>query len=249
MALFTIPALSKGTPGTVTLDKSALLALAPIAADEYFSDGDNVQYVVVEWNSNPGSQREIAKFKFSDATPSHDFLVSAQAQDVFEVEQLILIDFDNGEMRLDRAELDAAIAGGVAQFDIDFAAGGGGGSVSQENLESGVGYFAGMPISNLTRVSAGTGVTTATNSTSLHLFAYHLQSGSFTEPQVSEFVSTGLISGISASQIVVSAAGWNEIPSPGGYAGVMLGAKLGEIRRFTWPAYNTDCLIKLVSFN
>lgn len=125
--LFSIPGLVKGTAGTVTLNKAELLALAPVAADEFFSDGENIQLVIAEWNSNPGSQREVAIFKFSDATPSHQFLVSESGQDAFELEQLILVDFDNGELRLDRAALDSAISGGVAQFDVDFTAGGGGG--------------------------------------------------------------------------------------------------------------------------
>jgi hypothetical protein len=117
--------------------------------------------------------------------------------------------------------------------------------VSQENLGSGVGYISGMPITNLSRIATGTGSSVASQSTPLHLVAYHLSNGTFTGAQIDEFVTTGHISG---APVVVSPSGWDETPVSNGYSGVMLGAKAGEIRRFTWSQYNSDCLIKLVNF-
>lgn len=139
------------------------------------------------------------------------------------------------------------ISGGVTLsggFSAEMGAGGGGG-VNQDNLGEGVGYISGMPITNLSRIAAGTGSSVASQSTPLHLVAYHLQSGTFTESQINEFMTTGQVVGV---QAVVSSSGWNETPVSNGYSGVMLGAKVGEIRRFTWAQYNTDCLIKLAYF-
>ena len=117
--------------------------------------------------------------------------------------------------------------------------------VSQENLGAGVGYISGMPITNLSRIATGTGSSVASQSTPLHLVAYHLSNGVFTWAQIDEFVTTGHISG---APVVVSSSGWDEAPVSYGYSGVMLGAKAGEIRRFTWSQFNSDCLIKLVNF-
>jgi len=119
MAFLTIPGtVEREVAATITLDKTDLFALSPISGDAYFSDPANCSKVLIEWNSNPGNQKEIGFFDLSLASPSHPFLVSDVARSSFLVERLILVDFDSGELVLSRSQLDAAIVGGVSQFDI-----------------------------------------------------------------------------------------------------------------------------------
>jgi hypothetical protein len=78
-----------------------------------------------------------------------------------------------------------------------------------------------MSITNLQRIQDGTGSTVAPLGSNLHLVAYHTQSGAFTDTQISEFLSTGQISGANA---VIRMSRWDEQVSALGYSGAMLGA-------------------------
>lgn len=108
MPLFNIPAsISKGSAQTVTLDKSALFALAAVSADAFFSDESNVKRCIVEYNSNPGDQKEYLVFDLSQASPTAIFQVSTHARGSFLLERLVLEDFDEGTLVVDRADLPA----------------------------------------------------------------------------------------------------------------------------------------------
>lgn len=106
MPLLTIPAsVSKGAPQVVTLDKSALFALAAVSSDSFFSDQSNVKRVIIEYNSDPSNQRVYLVFDMSQSSPSATFQVSAHARSSFLLEKVILEDFDEGTLVVNRANL------------------------------------------------------------------------------------------------------------------------------------------------
>jgi hypothetical protein len=106
MPLLSIPAsVSKGASQSVTLDKSALFALAAVSGDSFFSVQANVKRVIVEYNSNPGNQREYLVFDLSQESPSATFQVSSRARSSFLLERVVLEDFDEGTLVVERADL------------------------------------------------------------------------------------------------------------------------------------------------
>lgn len=127
MALFTIPAVSKGTAAVIQLDKTELFALTPVIADAYFAVQANVDKVIVEFNSDPGNQKELLKFDMADAVPEASFQVSALARDSFLLERIILTDFDGGMLVIERSQLPSG-------FDITLGGGGGGGGATPQFL-------------------------------------------------------------------------------------------------------------------
>lgn len=114
MAIITKPSIYKGQAATFTLSKSELLGHALVAADSYFSNSDNWYRVNAVYKSSPGSQYEIVEFDASLSTPVGSFLVSNQARDLFQIQKLVILDFDGGFLEIPRSELNAS------QFDISF---------------------------------------------------------------------------------------------------------------------------------
>lgn len=106
---------AKGAKAEFELDKAALAAVTSVAADSYFSDSSNWKSVEMTFKSNPGKQRRVVKFDASQATPLANFFASAKARDIFEIEKIVINDFDNGSFTVLRSELT------VAEFDIDMA--------------------------------------------------------------------------------------------------------------------------------
>lgn len=119
MALLTIPSVVKGTAVSVTLNKTELFALSAVAADAFFSNSTNVKRCVIEYNSDPGNQREILDFDLSQASPTASMLISINARDSFLLERLVLEDYDGGVLVVERANLPSGL-------DVTFAGGGGG---------------------------------------------------------------------------------------------------------------------------
>jgi len=121
MAFYTKPINpTKGQDNQVSLDKSQL-ALDPIvAADAYFSDSSNWKYVVINYKSTEGSQIEKVTFNVigPNTTVNSTFKVSDKARDTFEVQSLVIYDFDGGFLKLNRDDLT------VSEFDVDFSSGG-----------------------------------------------------------------------------------------------------------------------------
>lgn len=106
MPLLAIPAsISKGASQVVTLDKSAVFALAAVSSDAFFSVQSNVKRVIVEYNSDPGNQKELLVFDMSQETPTANFLVSLRARSSFLLEKIVLEDFDEGTLAIERADL------------------------------------------------------------------------------------------------------------------------------------------------
>lgn len=117
MPIITKPAaVDKNSPAEISLDKSALANVASVLADDYFSDSDNWKEVFIYYKSSTGNQREILKFNAELASPTANFLVSDKALDIFEVQKIVIVDFDSGNITIPRSELT------VADFDVDMSA-------------------------------------------------------------------------------------------------------------------------------
>ena len=114
MSIITKPSsIVKGTSATFTLNKSELLALSPVQADNYFNDSSNWSRVSVVYKSSPGKQYEIVEFNPSQVSPTGSFLISEKARDIFEVQVIQIFDFDGGVLEIYRSQLI------TADFDID----------------------------------------------------------------------------------------------------------------------------------
>lgn len=109
MPLLTIPSITKGNSATISLNKATLFSLSSVLADPYFSIQANVKKCVVEYNSNPGNEREVLEFDLSQSSPSVSFLISNKARDSFLLERVILEDFDNGTLIIERASLPSGL--------------------------------------------------------------------------------------------------------------------------------------------
>jgi hypothetical protein len=114
MAIITKPSIYKGQTAAFTLSKSELLQHAMVVADSYFSDSSNWYRVNVVYKSSAGSQYEIVEFDATLSTPEGSFLVSNQARDSFEIQKLVILDFDGGFLEIPRSEVQAS------EFDISF---------------------------------------------------------------------------------------------------------------------------------
>jgi hypothetical protein len=92
--MITFPnSLVKGQDLTFTLDKTALFA---VVSDEYFSVEANVEKIIFVYRSEDGHQRKRIQFMVSDSAPSDAVGFSEKANDVFNLEQIILVDYDGG---------------------------------------------------------------------------------------------------------------------------------------------------------
>jgi hypothetical protein len=107
MALLTIPSqpLAKATNHTITLNKTDLFNISAISIDAYFSVQANVSRCIMEYNSDPGNQKEILTFDLSAASPTATFNVSARARSTFLLERIVLEDFDGGTLILTGAQI------------------------------------------------------------------------------------------------------------------------------------------------
>lgn len=108
----------KGTATLFTLDKAALAAVTSVAADAYFSDSANWKSVNLFYHSSVGNQHEVVKFEASQSSPTSKFLVSEQSRDIFEIQKIVIKDFDGGTFEVLRSELTTA----ESEFDVNVAA-------------------------------------------------------------------------------------------------------------------------------
>jgi hypothetical protein len=114
MPIITKPSsIQKNSPAEISLDKSALAAVTSVAANPYYSDSANWKEVFIYYKSSVGNQREVLKFNATISSPVATFLVSEKARDIFEVQKIVIVDFDNGSITVPRSQLT------VAEFDVD----------------------------------------------------------------------------------------------------------------------------------
>ena len=109
MPLLNIPSISKGISANITLDKPTLFSLSSVLADPYFSIQANVKKCIVEYNSEPSNQREVLEFNLSQLSPVAGFLISDKARDSFSLERIVLEDFDNGTLIIERSALPSGL--------------------------------------------------------------------------------------------------------------------------------------------
>ena len=110
-----IPA--KGQKAQFELNKSALTAITSVAADSYFSQISNWSHVELMYKSSLGNQRTIVKFDATKSTPLAIFYVSSRARDIFQIDKIVINDFDGGEFTVHRNELN------TSEFDVDMSPG------------------------------------------------------------------------------------------------------------------------------
>jgi hypothetical protein len=112
MSILTKPSITKGISAQFTLSRSQLVNHPLIQADSYFQNTDNWYRVNVVYKSSPGSQYEIVEFDATQSNPVGRFLVSEKARDLFQVEKVVILDFDGGYLEIPRTDLD------VVDWDI-----------------------------------------------------------------------------------------------------------------------------------
>lgn len=116
MPIITKPvSIQKNVPASFSLDKSALAAVPSVVADSYFSDSSNWSKVLLFYKSSVGNQKEVIKFDATQPSPTADFLASEKARDIFQIQKIIITDFDNGNFEVPRTQLT------VADFDVDMS--------------------------------------------------------------------------------------------------------------------------------
>lgn len=103
----------KNVNNVLQIDKNLLLAHSSVVASAYFSDVANWNQIFVFYRSTSGRQDQLIAFDATQGTPQANFLVSTKGRDVFEVQKIIIRDFDNGELIIPRSGL---VAG---DFDIN----------------------------------------------------------------------------------------------------------------------------------
>ena len=103
----------KGSSTLFTLDKAALAAVTSVAADAYYSVQTNWGSVSLFYKSSIGNQYNVVRFDANQSSPIAKFSVSARARDLFEIQKIVIKDFDGGEFYVQRSELI------TAEFDVD----------------------------------------------------------------------------------------------------------------------------------
>ena len=116
MPIISKPSVTKGTPFTMSLDKSALAAHSLVSADSYFSDSSKWGKVIVYYKNAEG-QRKAVSFDPSVSSPSKSVVFSQYARSSFQVSKVVIFDKEGGSFKVPRANLS------TAEFDISFGGG------------------------------------------------------------------------------------------------------------------------------
>jgi alpha-tubulin suppressor-like RCC1 family protein len=114
VAIITKPSVNKNSAATFTLNKADLALVSSVVANAYFADPANWKEVSISYKSAEGNQRTAVVFDATQATPEGNFLVSDKSRNTFEVQKIIIRDFDGGRHEVLRTELNAA------EFDVFF---------------------------------------------------------------------------------------------------------------------------------
>jgi hypothetical protein len=101
--MLTLPSnVAKASPLTFSLNKSAVLAAA---SDAYWQDAANVKSVIVVYRSTAGNQRKRLEFDFTQASPTATATWTGTARADHDIEQIVLVDFDNDTYSIPSANL------------------------------------------------------------------------------------------------------------------------------------------------
>lgn len=91
--MITLPgSLSKNQSLQFSLNKTQVLAAV---SDQYWSDSANISKCIVVYKSSTGNQKKRIEFDFTQASPSASQTWSSKSRDQFEIDEIVLIDFDN----------------------------------------------------------------------------------------------------------------------------------------------------------
>lgn len=113
MAILTIPnTILKNSFSQFGLNKSYLSSFSTVSLDIYFSDTSNWKQVLAVYKSSTGNQKKIIKFNPEIPSPIADVFFSLKAKNSFQIQKIIILDFDNGVFTIERSELNAS------EFDI-----------------------------------------------------------------------------------------------------------------------------------
>lgn len=106
-------AIEKGVGATFTLDKAQLALVASVVASPYYSVQANWKSVILNYKSSTLSQTTSIGFDASLVSPTGVFNVATQATDIFEIQTISIVDFQNGYFVIPRSQLT------VVDFDVD----------------------------------------------------------------------------------------------------------------------------------
>jgi len=112
-------AITKGSPATFTLDKAELLLVPSVAASPYYSISTNWRSVILNYQSSTGNQPEEVVFDATQISPTGIFEVVSSALDIFNIQSILIVDFQGGFFIVPRSELN------VVDFDVDMSPVGG----------------------------------------------------------------------------------------------------------------------------
>jgi hypothetical protein len=109
--------VQKNTDNIFLLNKSDLLLNSQVAASPYFSNPIRWSRVELNYISSISNQSVQVYFTASQIVPEGIFRVSIFADDIFLIDSIIIFDFDNGSLRVDRRTLE------TSDFDVSFSVG------------------------------------------------------------------------------------------------------------------------------
>jgi len=113
MAVLTVSSyFQKGSPVLISVSKPELLELID---SDYFEDMDHWNKIILKYKS-PTGQFERIVCNGQDAIPSAFFQISTKADDLFQINQIIIMDFDGKIYVIDRS-----ILAEVITLDINYA--------------------------------------------------------------------------------------------------------------------------------
>jgi hypothetical protein len=107
--------ITKGSPALFTLNKNDLALNSLVTSSVHFSNQANWSLVMINYKSTIHDQPKNLIFDASLSSPTAYFQTSTSADDVFEVQKVIIQDKDGGLLVIPRSLLTTA----EAEFDVD----------------------------------------------------------------------------------------------------------------------------------
>lgn len=106
MSIITKPSsIQKNVPAQISLNKLQLVSTPSVSLDDYFSDISNWSSVVVHFKSSVGNQRKVLVFDATLESPTADFFASNKSRSEFQIQKIVISDFDNDIFEIKRSEL------------------------------------------------------------------------------------------------------------------------------------------------
>lgn len=111
--LLTRPPIAKGTQVTCTLLREGLLTVQSVSTDAYFSNVANWKDITINYRGIGNNQVKTLRFDGRLITADAVLRISLKAKSGFQVESIIIVDFDEGRRVIRREELSQVILGEV----------------------------------------------------------------------------------------------------------------------------------------